>query len=90
MEIAYKPRAEEDIQFLKKLGDAVIQRKISKLLREMEIHPETGTGKPEKLKENLSNYWSRRINLKHRIVYTIDYEEQLVEVYSLRDHYDDK
>ena len=56
----------------------------------MEVHPETGTGKPEKLKEDLSQYWSRRINLKHRIVYTIDYEKRLIEVYSLRDHYDDK
>jgi len=90
MEIAYKPCAEEDIKFFKKSGDVVIQRKISKLLYEMELHPETGTGKPEKLKADLSNYWSRRINLKHRIVYTIDYEKQLVEVYSLRDHYDDK
>jgi len=90
MEIAYKPRAEEDIKFFKKSGKIAVQRKISKLLREMEIHPETGTGKPEKLKEDLSNYWSRRINLKDRIVYTIDYEKQLVEIYSLRDHYDDK
>jgi toxin YoeB len=47
MEIAYKPRAEEDIQFLKKSGDLVIQHKISKLLHEMEVHPETGTGKPK-------------------------------------------
>ena len=90
MEIAYKPRAEEDILFFKKSGGVAIQRKITKLLHEMEVHPETGTGKPEKLKENLSNYWSRRINLKHRIVYTINYEELLVEIYSLRDHYDDK
>jgi len=45
MEIAYKPRAEEDIQFFKKSGDSVIRRKITKLLREMEVHPETGTGK---------------------------------------------
>ena len=90
MEIAYKPRAVEDIRFFKKSGDVAIQRKISTLLREMEIHPESGTGKPEKLKENLSSYWSRRINLKHRIIYTVDYEKQLIEIYSLRDHYDDK
>jgi len=50
MEIAYKPKTEEDVRFFKKSGDIVIQRKITKLLREMEIHPETGTGKPEKLK----------------------------------------
>jgi toxin YoeB len=88
MEIAYKPRALEDIQFFKKTGNRAIQRKISKLLSEIELHPETGTGKPEKLKENLSGYWSRRINKDDRIVYTIDNERQLVDIYSLRGHYD--
>jgi toxin YoeB len=92
MDIAYKPRALEDIQFFKKTGNTAIQRKISKLLFEIELHPETGTGtgKPEKLKEDLSGYWSRRINQEHRIIYTIDRERKLIEIYSLRGHYYNK
>jgi toxin YoeB len=90
MEIAYKPRALEDIQYFKKAGNRAIQRKISKLLSEIGQHPETGTGKPKKLKEDLSGYLSRRINQEDRIVYTVDRERQLIEVYSLRGHYDRK
>jgi toxin YoeB len=56
-------------------------------LYELEISPETGTGKPEKLKNNLSGYFSRRINKEHRMVYTIDYELNIVEVYSMKGHY---
>lgn len=33
-----------------------------------EIHL-SGIGKPEPLKENLSGYWSRRIDEKNRLVY---------------------
>ena len=61
--------------------------KIQKLLEELELHPEIGTGKPEKLTENLSGYWSRRINIEHRIVYQIDKQKQEVTIYSLQGHY---
>jgi toxin YoeB len=90
VEVKFKPRALEDIRFLKQNGNAAIRRKITALLSELETHPETGTGKPEKLKEDLSGYWSRRINSEHRIIYTIDTVEQVVEVYSLRGHYENK
>ena len=32
--------------------------------------PESGIGKPEKLKGALSGFWSRRINKEHRIIYS--------------------
>ncbi|TXD79503.1 type II toxin-antitoxin system YoeB family toxin [Algoriphagus ratkowskyi] len=35
-------------------------------------HSETGTGKPDRLKNNYSGFWSRRINLEHRLVYSVD------------------
>jgi toxin YoeB len=62
--------------------------KITQLLDELAIHPETGEGKPERLKHNLSGYWSRRISSEHRLTYTIDYDKQLVIIYSLRGHYE--
>jgi toxin YoeB len=32
-------------------------------------HPFEGIGKPEPLRENLSGFWSRRIDDTHRLVY---------------------
>ena len=46
-----------------------------------------GIGKPEGLKENLSGYWSRRIDEVNRLVYRI--EEDLIEVYQCKGHYED-
>jgi toxin YoeB len=87
-DLILKPRALEDRNFFKKSGNQSLMKKIQRLLEELESHPETGTGKPEKLKENLSGYWSRRITDEHRIVYTVDNEKKLVEIYSLRNHYE--
>jgi len=87
MGLVFKPKALEDRDFFKKSGNIPLMRKIQCLLEELELHPATGTGKPEKLKENLSGYWSRRITDEHRIVYTIDNEKRHVEIYSLRGHY---
>ncbi|MBD3628358.1 MAG: Txe/YoeB family addiction module toxin [Cyclobacterium sp.] len=61
--------------------------KIDQLLDELEEHPETGTGKPERLKNILSGYWSRRINKEHRLVYSIDGEKVIVTVISAYGHY---
>lgn len=36
--------------------------KIIKLVKEIQCNPFQGTGKPEKLKHDLSGCWSRRIN----------------------------
>lgn len=73
-------RAENDIRRHKKSGDKTSEKKIKKILEELKIHPETGTGQPEKLKYELSGYWSRRINKKDRLIYSIDDNTVTVEV----------
>ncbi len=88
MEITYKPKALKDIAYFKKTGNKQIMKKISKLISEMEIDPKIGTGKVEQLKHDLSGYWSRRINSEHRIIYKIIDEENRVDVYSLKGHYE--
>ena len=86
-DLILKPKALEDRTFFKRSGNIPLMKKIQSLLEELELHPETGTGKPEKLKEYLSGYWSRRINSEHRIIYIIDNENFVVEIYSLKGHY---
>jgi len=87
MELTLKPTAQSDIASFKRLGNKTIKDKITKLFEELKEHPENGTGKPEKLKYDLSTYWSRRINGEHRIIYKIDYDNNEVIIYSLKGHY---
>ena len=64
--------------------------KAGRFLKELEEHPQTGTGHPEPLKGQPSNRWSREITKKHRMVYRIFDTEVLVEVLAAYGHYDDK
>lgn len=57
------------------------------MLKDISRSPYEGIGKPEGLKENLSGYWSRRIDDVNRLVYRM--ENDLIEVYQCKGHYDD-
>jgi len=89
-EIIYSPEAEDDLRRHAKAGNKILLKRISKLLLELEEHPETGTGKPEKLKYKKIEYWSRRIDDKHRMEYTIDHNIVNVFLISVWGHYYDK
>ena len=60
-------------------------KRINKLINEVLRSPFDGIGKPEPLKENLSGFWSRRIDDTNRLVYAVDDTE--VTVISCRYHY---
>jgi toxin YoeB len=89
-DIIYSPEAEKDLRRHAKAGNKILLKKISKLLQELEEHPETGTGKPEKLKHKQTEYWSRRIDERHRMEYIIDNYTVKILLISLWGHYDDK
>ena len=52
--------------------DKSILKKINALIKEIERTPFEGSGKPEPLKHQYSGWWSRRINLAHRLVYKVE------------------
>lgn len=83
-------QARKDIAYLKKNGGKAVTNKIEKLLQELIEHPRTGTGQVEQLRGNMQGKWSRKIDKKNRLVYTIDNEIVTVEVISAKGHYDDK
>jgi toxin YoeB len=83
-------QAKKDITYLKKNGGKAVTNKIEKLLIELIEHPKTGTGQVEQLKGDRQGQWSRRIDKKNRLVYSIDDEIVTVEVISAKGHYDDK
>ncbi|MDP1763858.1 MAG: Txe/YoeB family addiction module toxin [Sediminibacterium sp.] len=66
-------------------NDKSTLKKINALIKEAIRTPFEGTGKPEALKENLKGFWSRRINLEHRLVYKVD--EDAIYILQCRYHY---
>lgn len=64
-----------------------MQQKISALIDDILEHPYTGLGKPEALKYKLSCSWSRRITNADRLVYSVNIENNSIEIETLRGHY---
>lgn len=82
--------ARNDLKFLYKSGNRSTIKKIEKILLELTENPFLGVGQPEELKYRLKGYWSRRVNLKDRIVYRVEAEIVTVFVVSALGHYFDK
>jgi toxin YoeB len=66
--------------------DKKILRKINELIKAIKSDPFNGIGKPEPLKYDLANFWSRRIDREHRLVYQI--QDKNLLIYSCKYHYD--
>lgn len=60
-------------------------KRINRLIEETRRDPFAGIGKPEPLRENLSGFWSRRIDEANRLVYTVDNEH--LTIIACRYHY---
>ncbi|MFN6946506.1 MAG: Txe/YoeB family addiction module toxin [Cytophagaceae bacterium] len=88
--LEFSKTALQDIEKHKESGDKAVLKKIEKLFNELMEHPLTGTGQPEKLKHDLAGLYSRRINKKHRLIYSINKQIITVYVLSAWPHYGDK
>jgi len=60
-------------------------KRINKLITDTKRSPFEGIGKPEPLKENLSGFWSRRVDESNRLVYAVNGSH--IIVISCRYHY---
>ncbi|HPG63454.1 MAG TPA: Txe/YoeB family addiction module toxin [Casimicrobium sp.] len=60
-------------------------RRINQLIEATLRDPFDGIGKPEALRENLSGFWSRRIDDANRLVYAVEAEQ--IVVIACRYHY---
>jgi toxin YoeB len=85
MEVILSPQAIDDLEYWKKSGNKIVQKKIQQLLESIQETPFEGVGKPEALKHNLSGSWSRRINHEHRIIYRLQDDKIIID--ALRYHY---
>ena len=60
-------------------------KRINKLISDTQKSPFADIGKPEPLKENLTGFWSRRIDETNRLVYAVDANQ--LTIISCRYHY---
>ncbi len=68
-------------------NDKKMLKRINELIKDIKRNPydKNGLGKPEKLKANLSGYYSRRITSEYRLVYAV--KNELIIIIQCRYHY---
>lgn len=71
--------------YLKLQDNKKLLKKANAIIKDIERGGYKGLGKPEPLKDNLSGYWSRRIDEYHRIVYKV--EGEVIEIIQCGTHY---
>lgn len=83
--IVYTKDAIKDIPSLKAAHLDAKAKELISLIRE---DPFAAPPRYEKLVGDLSGLYSRRINLKHRLVYQVFEDEKTVKIVSMWTHYD--
>ena len=84
-EVILSKKAQQDLKKLKNIGLFDKTRELVAILRE---NPFTNPPPYEKLVGNLQGLYSRRINIKHRLVYRVVKESNTVEVLRMWSHYE--
>ena len=79
-EILYTKAAVKDIPKLKEAG---LDAKALALIEILKSNPFKNPPSYEKLTGNLSGAYSRRINIKHRLIYQVYMKEQTVKILSM-------
>nr|MBV6629734.1 Txe/YoeB family addiction module toxin [Oceanococcus sp. HetDA_MAG_MS8] len=82
--LSWTPAAWADYEYWQAQDRKTLKR-INKLIRDTLREPFEGIGKPEPLRENLSGYWSRRIDEKNRLVYAVG--DGALTIVACRYHY---
>jgi toxin YoeB len=84
-QLYFTKQAEKDA---KKLAASWLKEKAQELLEIIQNNPYQTLPPYEKLVGDLSDAYSRRINIQHRLVYQVLETEQAVKVLRLWTHYD--
>ncbi len=85
MKILWEERAWEDYCYFQ-LQDKKTLKRINNLIKDIQRNGYEGIGKPEALKGELTGYWSRRIDNRNRIVYSINNDS--IKIITCKGHYE--
>lgn len=83
--IYYVKKAVNDIP---KLKATKLDKKVRALIDIIKVNPYQTPPPYEKLQGDLQGAYSRRINIKHRLVYEVYEEEKAVKIISMWSHYE--
>lgn len=83
--IVYEKRA---VKAVSKLKAAKLDSKVLKLIEVLKKDPFQNPPPYEQLVGELKGFYSRRINIQHRLVYQVYEEEKAVKIVSMWTHYE--
>lgn len=86
MRLLWEEKAWEDYCYWQSQDRKTLKR-INTLIRDIQRDSFNGIGKPEPLRGNRSNWWSRRIDEENRIVYRE--KDDAIVIASCKGHYED-
>jgi len=84
-EVILSKKAMKDVQHIKQAG---LAKKLKVLLELLQQDPFTTSPRYESLVGNLKGFYSRRISIKHRLVYAVDMDKEVVHVLRCWTHYE--
>lgn len=84
-EIRFSKRAVKDIP---KIKQAKLNDKLKYLLDIIRENPFKNPPPYERLLGELKEYYSRRINIQHRLVYKVNEEKRQIQILSIWTHYE--
>lgn len=85
MKYVFVDESWDDYLYWQKIDKKMLKR-INLLLKDISRQPYEGIGKPEPLKHNYRGFWSRRIDVEHRLIYQVREDE--IRIIKCRFHYD--
>lgn len=84
-QLVYTRYVKKDAHKIKAAG---LKPRVLELLEILSINPFQSPPQYEKLVGDLSGAYSRRINIKHRLIYQVIEEEKVVKILRMWSHYE--
>lgn len=77
MKIMFHEKAFEEYLYRKK-NDKKTLKRLNNIIRDVMRNPYESLGKPEALRYELQDYWSRRITLEDRLIYKVENDNLII------------
>ncbi|MDQ6971341.1 MAG: Txe/YoeB family addiction module toxin [Mariprofundaceae bacterium] len=84
-EVILSKQASRDLKSIKQAG---LAEKTRSLFEALQHDPFVTPPRYESLVGNLKGYYSRRINIKHRLVYSVDTDKKIIHILRCWTHYE--
>lgn len=79
-------KAKKDVEKIKNIP--ALKKNVENLLEVLRENPYQNPPPYEKLMGDMKGAYSRRINIRHRLVYTVDEEKREIRILSMWSHYE--